>query len=53
MSVSELLCSQRRWGRARSRKLISSLHITENKQLGTFTQRQRDLLARCARAEGL
>ena len=45
MSVSELLCSQRRWGRARSRKLINSLHINESKRLGTFTQRQRDLLA--------
>ena len=45
MSVSELLCSQRRWGRARSRKLINSLHINESKRLGTFTQRQRVLLA--------
>ena len=45
MSVSELLCSQRRWGRARSRKLIGSLQLGESKRLGTFTQRQRDLLA--------
>ena len=45
MSVSELLCSQRRWGRARSRKLIASLQLGESKRLGTFTQRQRDLLA--------
>jgi hypothetical protein len=53
MSVSELLCSQRRWGRARSRKLISALHINENKQLGTFTQRQRDLLADALEQRGV
>ena len=27
MSLSELLCSQRRWGRARSRKLLSSIAL--------------------------
>ena len=53
MSVSELLCSQRRWGRARSRKLIGSLHINENKRLGTFTQRQRDLLADALEQRGV
>lgn len=45
MSITELLCSQRRWGRARSRKLIGSLQLNESKRLGTFTQRQRDVLA--------
>lgn len=53
MSVSELLCSQRRWGRARSRKLINSLHINESKRLGTFTQRQRDLLADALEQRGV
>lgn len=52
MSVSELLCSQRRWGRARSRKLINSLQLSESKRLGTFTQRQRDLLADTLEARG-
>ena len=52
MSVSELLCSQRRWGRARSRKLINSLQLSESKRLGTFTQRQRDLLAAALEARG-
>jgi hypothetical protein len=52
MSVSELLCSQRRWGRARSRKLINSLQLSETKRLGTFTQRQRDLLAAALEARG-
>lgn len=52
MSVSELLCSQRRWGRARSRKLINSLQLSESKRLETFTQRQRDLLAAALEARG-
>jgi hypothetical protein len=46
MTVSELLSAQRRWGRARSRKLLGGLELKENKRLDTFTQRQRELLAR-------
>ena len=46
MSVSELLSAQRRWGRARSRKLIVAVGLTETKRMSSFTQRQRDLLAR-------
>lgn len=46
MTASELLSAQRRWGRARSRKLLGGLELKENKQLVTFTQRQRELLAR-------
>jgi hypothetical protein len=45
MSLSELLCSQRRWGRARSRKLLSSIALTEGKRVGTLTDRQRRILA--------
>ena len=45
MSISDLLMSQRRWGRARCRRLLVSLGITENKQIGTFTERQRAALA--------
>ena len=53
MSISDLLMSQRRWGRARCRRLLVSLGIPENKQIGTFTERQRSaivagLLSRCA-----
>jgi hypothetical protein len=44
MSLSELLCSQRRWGRARSRKLLSSIALSEGKRIGTLTDRQRRLL---------
>ena len=32
MSLSELLCSQRRWGRARSRKLLSSAALSEGQE---------------------
>ncbi len=45
MVISELLMSQRRWGRARCRRLLMSLDIPENKRLGTLTERQRRVLA--------
>jgi hypothetical protein len=45
MSISDLLMSQRRWGRARCRRLLLSLHLPENKALGTLTERQRVALA--------
>jgi hypothetical protein len=41
MSISELLMSQRRWGRARCRRLLLSLNLPENKRIGTLTDRQR------------
>src|SRR5919201_4422833 len=44
MSISDLLMSQRRWGHARCRRLLISLGIPENKQIGTFTERQRSAL---------
>jgi hypothetical protein len=45
MTISELLTSQRRWGRKRARKFLLPLSLNENKQLGTLTSRQRRLLA--------
>ena len=45
MSVGELLRSQRRWGRARSRKFLFSLALNENRELGRLTERQRRVLA--------
>lgn len=45
MTISELLTSQRRWGRTRARKFLMPLSLNENKQLGTLTPRQRRLLA--------
>jgi hypothetical protein len=45
MTLAELLTSQRRWGRTRSRKFLLALAMSENKRLGTLTQRQRHLLS--------
>jgi hypothetical protein len=45
MELSDLLMSQRRWGRARCRRLLLSLGLPENKQIGTLTERQRRALA--------
>ncbi len=44
MTLSELLRSQSRWGRTRTRKLLSSVGLNENKRLETLTERQRMLL---------
>jgi hypothetical protein len=45
MTVGELLRSQRRWGRTRVRKFLSSLALNENRELGRLTDRQRNVLA--------
>src|SRR3954471_17710975 len=44
MELSDLLMSQRRWGRARCRRLLLSLGLPENKHIGTLTLRQRRAL---------
>lgn len=45
MTVSELLRSQQRWGRTRTRKFLLPLAVSENRQLGMLTLRQREVLA--------
>jgi hypothetical protein len=45
MTVSELLGSQRRWGRTRVRKFLIPLAVNENRELGRLTIRQREELA--------
>src|SRR3954470_4601184 len=45
MEVSDLLMSQRRWGRARCRRVLLSRGLPESKQIGTLTDRQRRSLA--------
>jgi hypothetical protein len=45
MSISELLMSQKRWGRTRCRKFLQSIGMSENKSIGTLTERQRVTLA--------
>ena len=49
MAVSDLLMSQRRWGRARCRRVLLSVGLPENKQIGTLTDRQRNALASALR----
>jgi len=45
MTVGELLRSQRRWGQTRSRKFLAALTLSENRELGRLTMRQRHMLA--------
>jgi len=45
MTIGELLRSQRRWGRTRVRKFLSSLALNENRELGRLTERQRTVFA--------
>jgi hypothetical protein len=51
MTVSDLLTSQRRWGSTRCRKLLQSIPMSENKTVGSMTERQRKALS--ALLEGL
>ena len=50
MTVSELLMSQSRWGRARCRRLLVSIDMAEGKRLEALTDRQRHCLAAVLRA---
>jgi hypothetical protein len=52
MSISDLLMSQKRWGRTRCRRSLMSLGVPENKQIGTLTERQRLALAAVLTAKG-
>ena len=45
MTVGELLRSQRRWGRTRVRKFLTTLALNENRELGRLTERQRTVIA--------
>src|SRR5437879_6543763 len=45
MTVVELLLSQRGWGPRRSSKMLRSISLSENKTLGSLTERQRVMLA--------
>ncbi|HSC21902.1 MAG TPA: hypothetical protein VLC07_09260 [Solirubrobacterales bacterium] len=51
MTIAELLTSQRRWGRTRARKFLSTLLLNENKRLGDLTHRQRKMLVDELRAK--
>jgi len=41
MTVADLLMSQRRWGAMRCRRLLAQVPVSETKQLGALTERQR------------
>ncbi len=45
MPVATVLMSQRRWGRARCRKFLASIPMSENKHVGSMTERQRGTFA--------
>jgi hypothetical protein len=45
MTVSDLLTSQRRWGSTRCRRFLQSIPMSENKTVGSMTERQRRALA--------
>jgi hypothetical protein len=45
MTVSDLLTSQRRWGHTRCRKFLQCIPMSENKTIGSMTDRQRRAVA--------
>jgi hypothetical protein len=52
MTVSDLLTSQRRWGHTRSRKFLQCIPMSENKTVGSMTDRQRRALAHLLQMSG-
>jgi hypothetical protein len=45
MAVADLLMSQRRWGQMRCRKFLAQIPMSEQKTVGSMTERQRRTLA--------
>lgn len=45
MKISDLLLSQRRWGKTRCRKFLLHIGLSENKPIGDLTERQRMALS--------
>src|SRR3954465_10061896 len=45
MTVADLLTSQRRWGTTRRRNRRQAIPMSENKTVGSMTERQRQALA--------
>lgn len=45
MAISDLLMSQRRWGQTRCRKFLAQIPLSENKTVGSLTERQSRRLA--------
>lgn len=53
MSVADLLMSQHRWGHTRCRKFLQCIPMSENKTIGSMTDRQRRALAAMLRSPAL
>jgi hypothetical protein len=45
MAIGDLLASQRRWGSTRCRKFLAQIPMSEQKTVGSMTERQRRTLA--------
>jgi hypothetical protein len=45
MTIADLLMSQRRWGVTRCRKLLQYVPMSETKEIGSMTTRQRHALS--------
>jgi hypothetical protein len=45
MAVADLLVSQRHWGQTRCRRLLAQVPMSENKTVGSMTERQRHALS--------
>jgi hypothetical protein len=52
MAVGDLLMSQRRWGHTRCRKFLAHIPMSEQKTVGSMTERQRRTLAAMLGASG-
>lgn len=52
MAVADLLMSQRRWGQTRCRKFLAQIPMSEQKTVGSMTERQRRTLAAMLNATG-
>lgn len=52
MAVADLLMSQRRWGQTRCRKFLAQLPMSEQKTVGSMTERQRRTLAAMLTSSG-
>jgi hypothetical protein len=52
MAVADLLMSQRRWGQTRCRKFLTQIPMSEQKTVGSMTERQRRTLAAMLTATG-
>ena len=52
MAVADLLMSQRRWGQTRCRKFLAQIPMSEQKTVGSMTERQRHTLAAMLSATG-